>query len=279
MGVKFFGQFLIEQGEIDAGQLREALDLMDAQNRQLGEIAVQKGYLRQADADRINLEQRTTDRNFGELAVEMGLLRGEQVDEIVAVQQETRLFIGEALVQLDSVSADRLPTLLDQFKVDQAPYDSKSCAVAPELDDNRAAHLVLELLPKFCMRVAHLQVKTGDGRPVSELAIQPFNVGLTIHASPSLVVILVADEGFARRLASCVSGVDPARLTRDLVYDGLGEFLNVMCGNAAAILERFGSAVQLDPPTHDCNLADLADGTAFDLAVGEGSASLVLAAS
>lgn len=43
MAVKFFGQFLIEQGEIDAGQLREALDLMDSENKQLGEIGISEG--------------------------------------------------------------------------------------------------------------------------------------------------------------------------------------------------------------------------------------------
>ncbi len=45
---------------------------MHAENKQLGEIAVQRGYLRQSDADWINLQQRTTDRCFGALAKELG---------------------------------------------------------------------------------------------------------------------------------------------------------------------------------------------------------------
>ncbi len=274
MGVKFFGQYLIEQGEIDAAQLREALDLMDGQNRQLGEIAVQKGYLRQADADRINLQQRSTDRQFGELAVETELLTAAQMDEIVALQQETRLFIGEALVQLESVSADCLPTLLDQFKVDQEPYESEGRTLVPQFDGNPVARLVLDLLPKFCMRIAKVHVKTGQGQPLSETASYHFNVGLTMHGPPSLVVILVADETFARQLASSASGIDVSRLTSEFIYDGLGEFLNVLCGNVVAILERDGLQVRLDPPTHDCNLSG---GIAFELAVGEGCASLVLA--
>ena len=39
MGVKFFGQFLIEQGEIDASHVREALELMEDTNPTLGELA------------------------------------------------------------------------------------------------------------------------------------------------------------------------------------------------------------------------------------------------
>ena len=38
MAVKFFGQFLIERGEIDAAQLHDALALMNTENKQLGEI-------------------------------------------------------------------------------------------------------------------------------------------------------------------------------------------------------------------------------------------------
>jgi hypothetical protein len=45
MAVKFFGQFLIEPGEIDAEQLCAALELMRAENKQFGRIGVEKGVL------------------------------------------------------------------------------------------------------------------------------------------------------------------------------------------------------------------------------------------
>ncbi len=151
MGVKFFGQYLIEHGAVDAGQLREALDLMRSENKQLGEIAVQKGFLRQSDADWINLQQRTTDKCFGELAHETNLLTVEQLNEVVKLQQETRLFIGEALVQLDSLAGDALPGLLDQFKVDQAPYHETTAAVASPLADlSCGADTVTSVVPRIC---------------------------------------------------------------------------------------------------------------------------------
>ena len=62
MGVKFFGQFLIEQGEVDSSQLREALDLLARTNRSVGQIAVAEGMLTQADAERVHTSQRNVDK-------------------------------------------------------------------------------------------------------------------------------------------------------------------------------------------------------------------------
>ena len=53
MGVKIFGQYLIEQGEIDSAQLRAALELMDRENRSLGELATAEGILSAERADKV----------------------------------------------------------------------------------------------------------------------------------------------------------------------------------------------------------------------------------
>ena len=273
MAVKFFGQFLIEQGEIDAGQLREALALMDSENKQLGEIGVQKGYLCQADADSINILQRTRNRQFGKLAVEMGLLKLPELYEIIAIQRESRLFVGEALVRLESLPADRLPTLLDQFKLDQSPYEPGRRHLVSELEHNPAANLVLDLLPVFCLRLAMMPLKVGEGQPMSELCSYPMGVGVAMSGNPGLIMTLVFDEVFGRRLASRVSGLEASRLSSDLIYDGIGEFLNVVGGNAVAMLEREGIMVELGPPVRDSGLEA---GTGFELVIGDGCAALIL---
>jgi len=67
MRVKFFGQVLLEQGEIDELQLRQALDLMERENRTIGELAVSAGFASEAEGRRVNGEQRRLDLSFGEL--------------------------------------------------------------------------------------------------------------------------------------------------------------------------------------------------------------------
>ena len=59
----------------------------------------------------------------------------------------------------------------------------------------------------------------------------------------------------------------------EIIADGVGEFLNVLCGQAVCAAEKAGHSADLGPP--DLN-ADLSDGYIFDLAVSEGNASLIL---
>jgi len=275
MGVKFFGQFLIEQGEIDAGQLREALDYMRARNKPLGQIAVEAGYLSRRDADGINAAQRHIDRPFGELACASGLLGVAQFEEVIATQTFDHMQIGEALIELGSLEADRLAGQLDRFKADQAPYEVDVRDLPGEIHGNSIAPIVLDLLPKFHLRVARLPLKTGFGQPLSKLPSFAYNVGVRIEGPASLQVTLLADEHFARALAAATAYLDEADLDRDLTVDGLGEFLNVLCGNVVAVLERDGTAFRLGPPRLD---REFRRGVAFELAAGDGCAALVLAA-
>ncbi len=67
MGVKFFGQYLIEQGVVDSDNIRAALKLMDEENRSLGELAEAGGILTSEEAAKVNTQQRYCDIPFGEL--------------------------------------------------------------------------------------------------------------------------------------------------------------------------------------------------------------------
>ena len=95
MSLKFFGQFLIDQGVVDSNQIRAALQLMDEENRNLGELAEAGGILTAEESAKVNAQQRHCDLRFGDLSVEMGLLSDEQVEYLVGFQEQTRLRIGE----------------------------------------------------------------------------------------------------------------------------------------------------------------------------------------
>lgn len=58
-----------------------------------------------------------------------------------------------------------------------------------------------------------------------------------------------------------------------MVADGVGEFLNVLGGNAAGAVAKEGHPVELGSPDYE---AELCDGWMIELAVGIGRAALVL---
>jgi CheY-specific phosphatase CheX len=275
MGVKFFGQFLIDCGEVDAGHVREALNFMDVENPAIGQIAIAQGFMQSMDVMRVNAEQRIRDASFGDLAVEMGLLANDQLVEILQRQRSRRLPIGQALVRLGYVENDRLGVLLDAYKADQAQFDTSEIALPDGLASHRVTRYVLELLPRFMMRVARIQAKVGEIHVVDD-QIPKFaevRVSIPVRGARGLEVALVSDFEFAEALARASSGLDSSELDAEMVADGVGEFLNVLCGNAGSAMAKDGHRVELGPPDYE---AELCDGWIVDLAVGVGRASVVL---
>jgi len=274
MGVKFFGQFLIDSGELDASHVREALELMDAENQPLGQIAITEGFMQEPQVAHVNAEQRNRDLPFGDLAVEMKLLESEQLVSILKSQRSRRLPIGQALVRLGHVASDRLGLLLDAYKADQAQYDVSAVDLPDGLTSNRAARYVIELFPRFMLRVARMQMKVGeihDFDQVPEFAEICVSVPMT--GARGLEVALVCDLEFGEALAHAASGLDPCDLDAEMVADGVGEFLNVLCGNAASAVAKEGHPIELGPPDYD---AELCNGWTVELAVGVGRAVVVL---
>jgi hypothetical protein len=274
VSVKFFGQYLIEQGEVDAGHVREALDLLDRTNRSVGEIAVEQDFLSATEAERVNRMQRAGDQPFGDLAIDMGLLTHGDLVQCLRIQRDTRLMIGEALVRLGHLPADRLGPLLDAFKADQAPYAVGVLQQLPDpLVNNRIAPYVLDLLPKFSRRIAGVEVKVGAAQVLAESPPLRYRVALPVHGHRGLEVTLLGDQEFCGRVATAISGLGPDRLDHELVVDAVGEFLNVICGNAMSALDRDGVETTLGVPDYQ---AELTDGWLFDLATSRGRAALVL---
>ena len=276
VSIKFFGQFLIERGEIDAGHLREALELMRARNLALGDLAIVAGLLAPEDAERLNAEQREVDRPFGELAVERGLLSRELLEQLVAHQRETRLPLGEALVALGHLPATRLGALLDQFKIDQSPFVTGQRSLPRELVGVRIAALALDLVPRFCMRVARLHVKLAPARPHGAALGLPHRVTLAVRGPQALELGLAADRELASALAAGIGGAAKPPLDGARIDEGLGEFLGLLVGNAVAALEREGLFARVEPIRHG---ALPGAGHAFDWIATNGRGALIVSPS
>jgi hypothetical protein len=278
MGVKFFGQYLIEQGAVDSDQIRAALKLMDDENRSLGELAEAGGILTAEEAAKVNAQQRYCDIPFGELAVEMGLLSEEQVEYLIGFQEQTRLRIGQALVRLGFLPNERLFQLLVQFETEQALFRIGNVALPEGLEGNLLAATVLDLFPKMLVRIARIGVRIEKGQAAAEVPGYPVRIAVAATGDVGLLICLLSDEEFALQLAGATAGLDEPRLeaTRQnpvLLADGVGEFLNVLAGNAMGLLERKKITTELEPP--HCDPA-LDSGYLFDLAVSVGEAALYL---
>lgn len=274
MGIKFFGQFLIETGEVGPESLRSALDLMERENLTLGELAVQAGFADAADCRRVNGEQRRLDLPFGELARAMGILNSIELEELLQSQLETRIGVGEALLRLGHLTRDRLAELEDLFKRDQEQISRGDVVLPDALSNNQLATRLVDMLPRHTMRMARLEARVGDAGPprASDPEVN-LVASLVMVGSPGVEIHLLTELSFARKLGAGIAGLPESSVTADLCLDGLGEFLNVLAGNAMSSLEAEGVAYRLEAPRYGQSPQA---GWWFEIASNWGRAALVL---
>jgi hypothetical protein len=210
---------------------------------------------------------------FCELAAEMGFLTEEQIDNLVQLQWRTRLRIGQALVRSGHLENARLEELLISYEEAQAPHRIENHALPVGLENNALAPYVLDLFTNLLMRVARITTRVGIGESIAERPNFPIQVAVSVSGESGLLICLVGDEEFSRQVAAKASGLDPECLDMEMLLDGVGEFLNVLAGNAMAIAEQNGIAMELEPPQTE---VDFKSGFLFELAVNIGNAALFL---
>ena len=231
MTTKFFGQFLLECGEIDEAELRLALELMEKENLTLGEFAVRSGFATEADCRRVNGEQRRKDVPFGELAVHMGVLNSVELEELLQRQRETRLELSTALVNLEFLPADRMHALSDAFKSEQRQLLPGEVELPPALARHPVAAATVRRLVRFCQRVGRLEVKVGSCVSATEVAPLPDEVlvaSLVVRGIQGMTITMIVSGSFGEKLAVGILGMELAELASELALEAVGEFLNVL---------------------------------------------------
>ena len=96
MGIKFFGHYLLDEGQLTKEQLREADEYQATKNLSLGELAVRENMITKKQADTINDKQRSLDKRFGEVSISLGLLKDEQIEDLLIIQKKEKVFFGES---------------------------------------------------------------------------------------------------------------------------------------------------------------------------------------
>jgi hypothetical protein len=249
VSLEFFGQFLLRHGELDEAQLRQALELMEEVKQSLGDLALERGFASEADCRRVNDQQKRNDLPFGELAMQMGVFNTIELEELLAIQQKIRVNLAEALVELGHLPEDRVHTLHDQWKSEQAMETSGSTELPAALRGNRPAELAMGLFARMCLRIADLSVKVGPGRELEAPLDGVLLATVRVAGTQALGITLFVDRTFGKRLSRGLLGMQLDELAGELALEAVGEFLNVLMGNVVATLEEEALELRLEPPS------------------------------
>jgi CheY-specific phosphatase CheX len=249
MPIRFFGQFLLENGAINAEQLLAAISYQEKTNLKFGDTAIQLGLLDKDKREKIFSLQRTADLQTGEAGIKLGFLTPAQVDQVLRAQKNSHVMIGEALVKTGALSDAQLSEQLQVFKKDQDIYQLSS-GLPRQKDPTGLAAPAIDLAVKFLVRLANLQVKLLDIR----YSLAKAGDGTSYTARVAFTgdhegeIALRARDHLCAQIASGLLGEPVAPDATSVILDATSEFLNVVVGNLAAVGARQGKKVELSTP-------------------------------
>lgn len=249
MAVKFFGQFLFEQGIVTAEALLNAINLQDKNNLKFGEVAVAMGLVTLAEIQRAHNAQMSKDMKLGDLLVEMGFLTLVQMNDIITRQKNNHLYIGEALVQVGALTNESLQKQLDAFKADQAQYVSNAIELPVTSTNNKIWEMTADLTYKMITRVLGLRFRPGKCTVATTIPPGFMQAAIDMAGDVEARYIISVSYGLQKTIAKAILGeesVDEEPI--EVLEDTVMEFVNVVCGNVAAKASQMGVIINIDPP-------------------------------
>ena len=251
MAVRFFGQYLLENGVIDAKQLLAAISYQEKTNLKFGDTAISLGLLTQEQLASIFALQRTKDLRTGEAALELGFLSQDQIDQVLRAQKNSHVMIGEALVSTGALEKDQLERHLAAFKIDQEPY--RVAEGIPEANDpTGVGRPAVDLALKFLLRLANFNMKLIGVRvgALEEPTLPTYTARVAFTGDTEGEIALRASTSICARIASAMLGEPVSPENTSTVLDATSEFLNVVGGNLSAAVARAGKKLELAAPRH-----------------------------
>lgn len=106
-----FGQYLYNRGLVTYQQLIEALVWQRQQRPSIGELAVNFGWLKSEDTDRVTRTSGTAYSRFGEKAIRLGLLSSGQVQVLLRHQRTLHQKFGEYFIEHGILSKNEIEHL------------------------------------------------------------------------------------------------------------------------------------------------------------------------
>jgi len=248
MSVKFFGQYLLEQGKIIKEELLDALEFQKKVNAKLGTIALDAGYLTAEQVERIHSEQQRTDKLFGEIAIGLNYLTPEQLEELLIIQKNERISLGDALIQKGYLTLSELEEVLKEFKRSQEVFIQKAKFGIVKSTHPEFTESFIDLTIKFLRRLTDIEVEViASHNNPEKIAPYIWNVYQNFFGDTVGFYMLSLHEKSFLQIASGIAQ-EKLREIDDFAKDGVKEFINTLVGNTAARLSQHGIKIDLKPP-------------------------------
>lgn len=255
---QFFAQYLLNQGQLTPGQIREALESRRRVKVKLGILAISQGFLNAAQVEEIHRLQYTIDKKFGEVALDKGYLSEEQLNALLTMQENEQLNFGQILVDKGFMTLQQFEGVLEGFQRENSlgQYDDDTTLFREHIrsrlnlpGDDKRAELYCEYILLFMrsmvrfLDVSPLLVKTvEEQKGIQWLVSQNMSGDIALRSS------FIAEDSVLLELACRYSG-EKLNEINELAIDSAGEFFNVANGLFCINLSNRGLDIDLQPQT------------------------------
>ncbi len=253
---QFFGNYLLKKGEITKDQFTSCMEYMRANRVKLGLIAEAEGLLTRSQANELNQLQMQTDKRFGDLAIENGYLTDADVSYLLKLQGSPYLIFIQALDENRIMDLETIHQLVAEFQRDNGlshtALEAIKCGDFDRLlpsfvtTEKDAYFSLMSLALRNIVRFVspYIRIETAEkttGYSARYIAYQKTTgacEGFLGFASNDSAILTIAD-GYA--------GEYFERPDEDAL-DSVGEFTNCINGLHATELSYQDTAIDMLPP-------------------------------
>lgn len=270
---QFFGNYLLENQKINTEQYSSCMKYIAANHVKLGMLAEHEGLLDRTLANELNYLQLQSDRQIGDLAIDKGYLTESDVDYLLGCQGNPYLIFVQALEDNQYMTREEIDACLKDYQASEGFSDAVMEAIKDgnisrllpafaDIEDERYQTLLglaLRSIVRFIS--SYIRLEKGyltDSIHASYAAYQDLNgdFNATIGFCSDNDGILAIADGYAKEE---FEEVDEDAL------DSIGEFVNCISGLYAAELSYQEVRLDMEPPEYGFDMTIKKDGRFFVL--------------
>ncbi len=249
MGVKFFGQYLVEKQVVVADQIREAIEFQERTNISFEALAVEIGIVAASEVARARKQQQKEPVSMEIMLVQMGYMTTFQREAVINRQRARHIYLGQALVELGHVSHETIEEHLAAFDIDQAVFRTGEVRLPAGIPHLEFCRDTADVASKLLTLVAWIKHRLEDGRVVTQFLGHDHIVTMTLVGDVSGMFVVSASHHAAVAIARAfLNHEDAEHLPHEVLIDAVKEFANVVCGSAVAKAAQIGLKVDIVPP-------------------------------
>ncbi|GEM_PF-575788 len=249
MGVRFFGQFLLEKHRITKEQLLSAITFQKNINISLETLLIEKGLLTGQDIMKVkNVQKRNLDKDLPAIILEEKFLTKEQLDAVMEEQKKSRIYIGEALVKVGALTMEELDQELKAYKEAESKEEWEITKGLEKVKNQIIVKSFIDYTIKIFQKIMGETVKVRSCVPAAKtFTLQDYTIEQKAKGNLEICFILNLSQTVLLSVASVMYNKQIIEVN-DQVADAVKEFLNIIDGNSCAKLSSVGLNFTTLPP-------------------------------